>query len=764
LDLSRARLAHRLKLARLGPEETAAMLEALFAEAITPDFMDGVYRETEGNPFFTEEVCKALVESGKLYFEDGVWHSPSMDELEIPQSIRSTVQSRVARLSSSSQKALGWAAFLGREFDFEPLLAVSDMDEEALLDALDEAFEAQLIEETQASKGDSFSFVHALIPTTLRDGLSGLRRVRTHKKVAAVLEALHPNDYDSLAYHYGEAGDERQALFYLTQAAGHAQRVYANEDAVRYYTEALDFIPEDHPERFELLAGRARVFDLLGRRDEELVDIEEMQALADRQGDQSLQVDALIALTDYYLASEAFGALPRTRKLAERADHIAGQLGDPVRRARTLRRVGLVVSHRLPEQFGREWFEEAVALFKDNGYPDEAADCLNDLRAISDRTGDYQEAQRLSEEALALSREAGDRRRESTSLRSLAYAYRNQNQPDQALPLAEAALELNQGMGDIAEEISTLQALGLILFDLGKQESFSYLHQSLEMAETFGFDSIGWNVALDVLDLDFRRGGKYQSGQAFLDERLALVENAEERPLNKTLFVSFNYHKMELFEYMGMYAEALRIVNKYLPVAREIELQPSRSQSWLDRLQAELGQPDIALRSLEAGLKLEPSNFHILFNAAFVAWHSGQPENWPAGLERVQAAVEILRGLGTDFFNNLAFALDMAARLCLALEQPREALEYAQEAIQLLPAAPEIYGREQFYYTYSQALRATGGTQEADKALKRAYKGVMQIAEQTEDERMRQSWLENVRYNREIIDMAKESDDTGWTG
>lgn len=60
LDLSRARIANRLKLSRLGREET---------EAATPDFLDGIYRETEGNPFFIEEVCKGLVESAHCTVE-----------------------------------------------------------------------------------------------------------------------------------------------------------------------------------------------------------------------------------------------------------------------------------------------------------------------------------------------------------------------------------------------------------------------------------------------------------------------------------------------------------------------------------------------------------------------------------------------------------------------------------------------------------------------------------------------------------------------
>ncbi len=121
LDLNRERLATRLKLPRLDRGQTREQLAVLLAEEITSEFLDGIYRETEGNPFFIEEVVKALVESGKLYHEGGRWHWPSMDELGIPQSVRVAIQSRVRVLPANSQETLRLAAILGRVFDFDTL-------------------------------------------------------------------------------------------------------------------------------------------------------------------------------------------------------------------------------------------------------------------------------------------------------------------------------------------------------------------------------------------------------------------------------------------------------------------------------------------------------------------------------------------------------------------------------------------------------------------------------------------------------------------
>ena len=253
LDLNRERLATRLKLARLTREETQALLAAIFEEEITSDFLDGIYRETEGNPFFIEEVCKTLVEEGKLYFENGRWHRPSMDELEIPQSVRVAIQSRITTMPEQFQETLRLAAILGREFDYDTLAKASEVSEDALIEALEAAEHAQLIEEVSGKGGVTFSFLHALIPATLEESVHTLRRRKLHRQAAAAIESLRPEDHEALAYHYGEAGDEAKALNYYTQAGEAAARAYANREAESHFRAALNLVQTD-AQRAPLLA------------------------------------------------------------------------------------------------------------------------------------------------------------------------------------------------------------------------------------------------------------------------------------------------------------------------------------------------------------------------------------------------------------------------------------------------------------------------------------------------------------------------------
>lgn len=255
VELNRERLATRIKLARLDKKQTGDLLATLFAEEITPEFLDGIYRETEGNPFFIEEVCKALVERGDLYFEGGRWHRPDMERLEIPQGIKVTIQSRLAKLSRQEQRILQAAAMLGREFEFEMLVVTSGSDEDDLIETLDRADRAQLVEEVQrpdVPRGTRFSFTHALIYSTLVSNLSTLRRQRLQRQVALALERAFPDRRQELApllgRYFAEAGEGEKAVEYLVQAGDDARQLYAYDEAIEAYEQALIFLREfdDH--------------------------------------------------------------------------------------------------------------------------------------------------------------------------------------------------------------------------------------------------------------------------------------------------------------------------------------------------------------------------------------------------------------------------------------------------------------------------------------------------------------------------------------
>ncbi len=364
LDLTRERLATRLRLSRLDREGTRDMLAALFAaEEITPEFLEGIYTETEGNPFFVEEVCKALVESGQVYFVDGAWDRLEMEELEIPQSVRVAIQSRVGRMPPECQEVLRLAAILGREFAFETLLEASQIGEDALIDALECASQAQLVETVSAGRDVTFAFTHALIPATLYEGVSILRRRRLHRRVAVAIEGLHPDDYEALAYHCAEAGDEKRALDYHTQAGARASAVYANVEAEGHYRAALELV-EPEAERADLLWELGRVLDRQSRYEEAIEVWQEGIALY-----------------------QALGKQDGVARLYARSARAAWLLGDTPR-GLAICREGMAAVEGAPESPDlADLVHETARACHFNGLPDEAAPLCRQALEMAERLG-----------------------------------------------------------------------------------------------------------------------------------------------------------------------------------------------------------------------------------------------------------------------------------------------------------------------------------------------------------------------------------------
>ena len=223
---------------------------------------EAVYAETEGNPFFVAEVLRHLVETGAVVRRDDRWMVADPGSLAVPEGVRDVIGRRLSRLSAQANEVLSVGSVIGRDVEVELLSELSDMTESTLLDALDEAVEARLIDETGA---DRYRFSHALVRATLYEELSATRRRRQHRRVAEALEKLRPDDVVALAYHYVEAGPEgglmTRAVHYSLSAADQALSARALADAEARYTAVLKVLDdagiEESPARIALFAGWA---------------------------------------------------------------------------------------------------------------------------------------------------------------------------------------------------------------------------------------------------------------------------------------------------------------------------------------------------------------------------------------------------------------------------------------------------------------------------------------------------------------------------
>ena len=246
-DMNRERLYQRILLRRLDEDAVTSMIAAAFDEETGRALLHPVYQETEGNPFFIEEVLKDLVEIGTIYKTNGGWAHKAHVGVRIPESVREAVGRRLSRLSDRCRHTLTSASVIGRDFTFDVLRVAAGVEEESLLNDLDEALAAQLIRPAGRRAGeDTYTFQHALIRETLYDALNPRRRVKFHRQVGEAYEQVYSERLhlvvDDLAYHFGRA-DQSQAdkgIRYNLQAAERVAAAYAHEGAETLLRVALE--------------------------------------------------------------------------------------------------------------------------------------------------------------------------------------------------------------------------------------------------------------------------------------------------------------------------------------------------------------------------------------------------------------------------------------------------------------------------------------------------------------------------------------------
>src|SRR6201999_530841 len=128
----------------------------------TAEETEALRRRTEGNPFFLVEYARLARDRGDL--------GALLAEAQPPAAAHDVLQS---------------ASVLGRIFELGTLADTAGRDEDAVLDALDPALAAGLVDEDGV---DRFRFTHALVRDTVLASLPASRRARVHARAAAALD------------------------------------------------------------------------------------------------------------------------------------------------------------------------------------------------------------------------------------------------------------------------------------------------------------------------------------------------------------------------------------------------------------------------------------------------------------------------------------------------------------------------------------------------------------------------------------------------
>ena len=519
--LLRERLATRIALRRLPEGDVGTMLESLGGPDVPAGLARVVFKETEGNPFFVEEVFQHLSEEDRLFGDDGKWKPDlRLDDLRVPEGVRLVIGRRLERVSEETRKALTTGAVIGRNFDLQLLEAAGKGDEEDLLDALEEAERAQLVSSTTSGRDIRYTFAHELIRQTLIENLSLPRRQRLHLRIAGALEELHGGAPDkvasTLAHHFYQAGaaaDDETTLRYLILAADHAQESAAFEEALEHLDRALSF-EEDLAtrQRADLLARRGRAFRSLGRPDETLRD---WRAAVDAYTGQNAGAELARVCCDAAFMVSYQGRSEDALELCERGLAEAGDL-EPAWRARLTAAAGQYRGISGDYAGAQRLLDEATVIAESLG----EAQVLGDVLVCRTRChfyyGAFQDLLEAGDRALVQLRTTGDAWNE-------AYTVGIQQFARVFLGRAREMLTTDGMLRPLAERLGQHQALFLADWALGSADLM--LTGRLAESETFfesriegwrGAGVLGWMGHLCVASASFW-GGRWDRAREAIE-------------------------------------------------------------------------------------------------------------------------------------------------------------------------------------------------------------------------------------------------------
>ena len=366
-ELARQGLSERIMLRGLTKDDVARFIEMTARVEAPEGLVTAVHLETEGNPFFINEVVRLLVADGRL----GRAETTTSWKIRIPEGVGEVIGRRLDHLSEPCNRVLTMASVMGRDFTFDALEPLTEFLGDRLLELLDEAVAARVITEVPQTAG-SYTFSHNLIRETLYDELSAARRVRLHRRIGEVLEKLYQSRVEphlaELAYHFFQAapgGDLKKAIDYAVRAAQFATRVLAYEEAAAHYDRALQALElaakPDERRRCEMLLAlgeaQTRASNTANAREtfERAASLARKLALPDQFARAALGIGSELAM------GVRFGKVDALQvQLLEEALQLLGE-GQSALRARVLAHLALVFyySEQKRAELSRESVETA---------------------------------------------------------------------------------------------------------------------------------------------------------------------------------------------------------------------------------------------------------------------------------------------------------------------------------------------------------------------------------------------------------------------
>ena len=570
--MSREGLYKEIKLAPLRIADVALMLSLILDAKPSTRLINYIFNETGGNPFFIEELVKSLEENNALIWNKEEWVFDENRKVVIPYSLEGVVERKLSMIDSDAHRLIEYASVIGREFNFSLLREITGINEGQLFDLMDEILGMRLLKE---SGSEQYCFSEDLIREIVYQKISRGKLKRYHQIVGEKLLSLykgHTNEVvEELANHFYLSGDRKKAVKYSIIAGDRARDAYANKDAIRFYTRAIESLDKTIKNRavkeIECLKKRAEVLNLIGENKKAILDLKDAIKKSKLMGDKKEEADCLIVLSKVY---QDTGQYDKASKISKKSLEIYKNLGDKRGKAEIFKRIANIHFYLGEYQKALEFYQHSLKIEEAIEDLLGQAENLNNVGVVYQTLGKFNQALEFFQQSLKISKAIADREIEAKSLNNIGIVHYNLGEYTDALRYYENSLKIFEEVGYRNAVAKSLSNIGNIHHSLGEYEkALEFYKNGLKIMEEVG------DIQAEATNL-FNTGSIYENLCNFDDaldlyqRSLKIVEEIGDRQMEVACLASIgNIHSEK-----NNYSLAETYVSKAFSLAQEINSKP----------------------------------------------------------------------------------------------------------------------------------------------------------------------------------------------
>jgi tetratricopeptide (TPR) repeat protein len=620
IDLKREGIIYEIELKRLDYEESSEMImnnpEGI---QISEDFTSFIYKESDGNPFYIEELLDI---TGKEIPQ----HNPF--EIEIPRTIRDIIVRRAYRLEDDYRDVLDVCSVMGERFDVDGVLDVIDRDDEDVIDSISGLCKARFIEEVPSGENVSYKFHHCKIQEVVYSEMNKVKRRMIHEKIARNLEEANKDNLkdiiNELAHHYQNTKDYRKIYEYSLKAGDKANRIYSYDEALAHYktalialenikgtpnevsreesshessavSKAIDRPTEYHAKKKDLLRKIGSAYSKISRWDDCIGAFDKLLKLPI---DVHERANAISNIGDCYIRKRWFNKAIKICK-----DNIEILPCDCKEKCALILCIGLAFWHKGDVDKAYEYFLQGLEIAEKINDERVMATAYNDIARFHNFRNDHQKAIEFCRKSLDIWKKYGDRRQAGIINNNLGCCYVEIGKLKKAIDCFDEAMKFFEEIGD-EDMIGRIRFnLGNLYYRIGDDEkAFNAINESIRIYAKIG--------DLAVLAASWHRLGMILIETGEIDKAMMYLERSLEvcKKINlKQRELADIFHGLAICEIeRDNLSKALEYCENALEASRRIGTRDTEAAIFTEygRIYMKMGAWDSSIKSFEEALNI----------------------------------------------------------------------------------------------------------------------------------------------------------------